>query len=212
MLCDKDVSSLHQVWVLTGDKVETAINIGYSSKLLNSLSFKLKVINAATAERELDSALNTAKSGGGPAALLVRQREVAAANRYGEQGNLEGKDGLGTEEEVPRPIAGSQHSSRAVGRSGREKQPGSYPPSEQSPTREADAEGDDAHFSLILTGNAAEKILAKESAKNKLLELALLCRSVIACRVSPFQKAQLVRLVSAPVTLLSSLSHTLSSN
>ena len=38
-----------KVWVLTGDKVETAINIGYSCGLLNS-SMKQEVINTTEDE------------------------------------------------------------------------------------------------------------------------------------------------------------------
>jgi magnesium-transporting ATPase (P-type) len=36
-----------KVWVLTGDKVETAINIGYSCKLLNN-DMNHFIVNAVT--------------------------------------------------------------------------------------------------------------------------------------------------------------------
>lgn len=36
-----------KIWVLTGDKVETAINIGFSCKLLND-SMELYVVDATT--------------------------------------------------------------------------------------------------------------------------------------------------------------------
>ena len=45
-----------QVWVLTGDKVETAINIGHSCKLLDSEMNKF-ILQAATSDdikQELD--------------------------------------------------------------------------------------------------------------------------------------------------------------
>lgn len=32
-----------KIWVLTGDKVETAVNIGYSCKLLDDSLFKLLI-------------------------------------------------------------------------------------------------------------------------------------------------------------------------
>ena len=88
-----------KVWVLTGDKVETAINIGYSTKLINQHSFLLKVSSVVsliglgflfmkpwhvarqvtkddTAARDLQSALRTTEAPGGPMELLERQREL----------------------------------------------------------------------------------------------------------------------------------------
>lgn len=38
-----------KVWILTGDKQETAINIGFASKQLTN-SMKLLIINGSTAE------------------------------------------------------------------------------------------------------------------------------------------------------------------
>ena len=42
-----------KVWVLTGDKIETAINIGYSCKLLSN-SMDQYIIDAHSAEGVLD--------------------------------------------------------------------------------------------------------------------------------------------------------------
>jgi phospholipid-translocating ATPase len=52
-----------KLWVLTGDKVETAINIGFSCNLLNNdmelIVFKVDDDSVATAEAELDKHLQT---------------------------------------------------------------------------------------------------------------------------------------------------------
>ncbi|EHK97677.1 putative Phospholipid-transporting ATPase DNF1 [Glarea lozoyensis 74030] len=52
-----------KLWVLTGDKVETAINIGFSCNLLNNdmelIVFKIEDEQVATAEAELDKHLKT---------------------------------------------------------------------------------------------------------------------------------------------------------
>jgi phospholipid-translocating ATPase len=52
-----------KLWVLTGDKVETAINIGFSCNLLNNdmelIVFKIEDDSIATAEAELDQHLRT---------------------------------------------------------------------------------------------------------------------------------------------------------
>lgn len=42
-----------KVWVLTGDKVETAINIGYSCRLLNN-EINQFIINATTPKEVYD--------------------------------------------------------------------------------------------------------------------------------------------------------------
>jgi len=59
---------------------------------------------------------------------------------------------------------------------------------------------------LMVTGQAIEGLMEDAVLRGKLLELAKLCSVVIACRVSPLQKAQMVRLVRegikpTPVTL-----------
>lgn len=52
-----------KLWVLTGDKVETAINIGFSCNLLNNdmelIVFKIEDDQVATAESQLDAHLKT---------------------------------------------------------------------------------------------------------------------------------------------------------
>ncbi|KAG9237070.1 P-type ATPase-like protein [Amylocarpus encephaloides] len=52
-----------KLWVLTGDKVETAINIGFSCNLLNNdmelIVFKIEDEQVATAEKELEKHLQT---------------------------------------------------------------------------------------------------------------------------------------------------------
>jgi magnesium-transporting ATPase (P-type) len=49
-----------KVWVLTGDKVETAINIGYSSGLIDSNMVQFEVIQ--TDEIEITAILKNAES------------------------------------------------------------------------------------------------------------------------------------------------------
>jgi phospholipid-transporting ATPase len=62
------------------------------------------------------------------------------------------------------------------------------------------------HLALIIDGDTLLKILGDEDSKALLLTLARICKSVIACRVSPEQKRLMVRLVKRgihprPVTL-----------
>lgn len=50
-------------------------------------------------------------------------------------------------------------------------------------------------FVLVIDGTALEVALTDEKPKNLLLKLAMLCEGVICCRVSPLQKALIVKLV-----------------
>jgi phospholipid-translocating ATPase len=67
-----------KLWVLTGDKVETAINIGFSCNLLNNdmelIVFKIDDESIATAEAELDKHLQTFKMTGSDQELKVAKK------------------------------------------------------------------------------------------------------------------------------------------
>uniref|UniRef100_A0A7S3LVN7 Phospholipid-transporting ATPase n=1 Tax=Palpitomonas bilix TaxID=652834 RepID=A0A7S3LVN7_9EUKA len=118
-----------KIWVLTGDKQETAINIGYACNLLNNNMEKM-IIN------EDDPA----------AAESIINQQLAAL---------------------------SEHRGKTL-----------------------------EHLSLIIDGPTLTKISEEDDCraedrkiKPKLLELAKMCKAVVACRVSPSQKAEIVSLV-----------------
>lgn len=126
-----------KVWVLTGDKVDTAVNIGFSSKLLDADMHQIFIDGASTEELELkldeyNSALETA---------------AAQAGVSDPQSNND------------------NWTSR--------------------------------NLALVLTGKAVEFLLAKQkgtsTSQQKLVSLANACAVVLACRVSPAQKALIVR-------------------
>nr|CAH8848752.1 unnamed protein product [Trichobilharzia regenti] len=108
------------VWVLTGDKQETAINIGYSCQLLTS-SITLLTMNT----KSLDQ---------------TREQLVNLIEDFGDRIRMEND------------------------------------------------------FALVVDGQTLEYALLCEC-RDQFLDVALSCKSVICCRVSPWQKAQLVKLV-----------------
>ena len=71
-----------KLWVLTGDKVETAINIGFSCNLLNNdmelIVFKIEDEQLSTANAELDKYLETFKLTGSDAELKEARKSHAA--------------------------------------------------------------------------------------------------------------------------------------
>ncbi|KAF6779667.1 hypothetical protein AHF37_00864 [Paragonimus kellicotti] len=110
------------IWVLTGDKQETAINIGYSCRLLNQ-DLELLTLNTETLDQ-------------------TRTQLCDLVEDFG--GNLRAENSV----------------------------------------------------ALIVDGHSLEFALSCECRKD-FLDVALSCKSVICCRVSPWQKSEIVKLVRA---------------
>jgi phospholipid-transporting ATPase len=111
-----------KVWVLTGDRQETAINIGMSCRLITE-SMNLVIVN----EENMHDTKNTI------------ERRLTAVKSQRSSGELE-------------------------------------------------------DLALIIDGKSLTFALEKEISK-QFLELAIMCKAVICCRVSPLQKALVVKLV-----------------
>ncbi|CEI94483.1 hypothetical protein RMCBS344292_08693 [Rhizopus microsporus] len=115
-----------KIWVLTGDKLETAINIGYASNLLDS-EMQLWTVRGNENANEIIKNLGD-----------ISEKLDKIEN---EQGN--------------------------------------------------DAPED----ALVIEGAALAHVFGDPEARQRLLDIAVRCKSVICCRVSPLQKAQVVELV-----------------
>ncbi|ORZ15669.1 hypothetical protein BCR42DRAFT_415680 [Absidia repens] len=111
-----------KLWVLTGDKTETAINIGFACNLLTT-DMELIVLKASNREE-------------------TKEQLVAALKQATSASSDEGKNNL----------------------------------------------------ALVIDGTTLKYGL-EAATKDMVLSLGMLCKSVICCRVSPKQKAQVVRLV-----------------
>ncbi|KAJ3733837.1 calcium transporting ATPase [Lentinula guzmanii] len=113
-----------KVWVLTGDRQETAINIGMSCRLISE-SMNLVIVNEETAHGTED----------------FLSKRLAAIKNQRSTGELELED-----------------------------------------------------LALVIDGKSLTFALEKPTSK-VFLELAIMCKAVICCRVSPLQKALVVKLV-----------------
>ncbi|RMZ74798.1 hypothetical protein DV737_g5721, partial [Chaetothyriales sp. CBS 132003] len=111
-----------KIWVLTGDRQETAINIGMSCKLISE-----------------------------DMTLLIVNEDTAAATRDNLQRKLEA-------------------------------------------VRNQAASGDADTLALVIDGRSLTYALERDL-ERLFLDLALMCKSVVCCRVSPLQKALVVKLV-----------------
>ena len=150
-----------KIWVLTGDKEETAINIGLSCKLLSSDMDIIKIDKDTSEE------------------LLVQMDDLLKA-----LGALADPQGL-----FRRML---QHTAKA-GAAFAELFSGAR----KENIEDAQAE----NLALVVHGNTAlVKILNDEKMSQKFLKLCKLCKAVVACRVSPSQKANIVRMVKEGIT------------
>ncbi|XP_043717420.1 putative phospholipid-transporting ATPase 9 [Telopea speciosissima] len=136
---DKLAQAGIKIWVLTGDKMETAINIGFACSLLRQ-GMKQIIINLDTPE-------------------------IKAVEKEGDKSEIAKASKASIVHQIDKGKAQLTPSSG----------------------------GSDA-FSLIIDGKSLVYAL-EDDVKNKFLDLALGCASVICCRSSPKQKALVTRLV-----------------
>ncbi|TDH66655.1 hypothetical protein CCR75_008814 [Bremia lactucae] len=143
-----------KIWMLTGDKEETAINIAFACRLLAT---------------EIEQIVLSADSHATIEAICTELQLYA----------LEKHD----DEEMATSTATADGRGRNARTSGRKRL-----------TRiESRAERPSREVALVIDGETLE--VALEECPELLLNVAEQCVAVIACRVSPAQKAQLVRLV-----------------
>ncbi|KAH7343680.1 hypothetical protein B0J17DRAFT_643413 [Rhizoctonia solani] len=155
-----------KVWVATGDKLETAIAIGYSTNLISK-----------------DANLIIVRGGSDP--FSVHEQMKKAANEFFPDDKImENPDLHPTEEPATPSRRGMPLRRMSLGYSATSLVPegnGSRP----------------GGFVLVIDGGALTHALDEEAPWNRqlMIELSTRCEAVIGCRVSPRQKAQMVRLI-----------------
>ena len=137
-----------KVWVLTGDRQETAINIGMSCKLIKPKMTQI-IVNEESKHKTLE---------------FIKTHLEEIRSEFGMGGSFE----LGWYERFWRNIGSKGGRFSKI---------------------------DDAFdIALIIDGKSLEYALDPEISI-LFLELAMLCKAVVCCRVSPLQKAMVVKLV-----------------
>ncbi|KAJ3043978.1 hypothetical protein HDV00_003505 [Rhizophlyctis rosea] len=173
-----------KLWVLTGDRQETAINIGYSCKLINE-EMTLLVCGSGS-KREVEEFL-------GSKLLAVTQGVSSSSLNGGGEGG-----GGPNVPPVPAPVVGNPVMAVV------EKVPGLGKVVQWVSGRfvakvpmgkiDKDALDQFEDFALVIDGKALGYAL-EDDLKLTFLKLAVRCRAVVCCRVSPLQKALVVKLV-----------------
>ncbi|XP_035520745.1 probable phospholipid-transporting ATPase IM [Morone saxatilis] len=132
-----------KIWVLTGDKLETAMNIGYSCNMLRDDMNEVFVISGHTL-LEVQQQLRSAKE------------HILGLSRVSSAGDVEKTDMFADDSVFEEAII--------------------------------------AEYALVINGHSLAHALEPQL-EHILLDLACLCKTVICCRVTPLQKAQVVELV-----------------
>ncbi|KAH9260752.1 hypothetical protein BASA81_001219 [Batrachochytrium salamandrivorans] len=156
-----------RIMVLTGDKLETAINIGYSARLLdaNMTIIRIEGKSVDVVRYQLENILGLFPIETRPSfADLSKKRLRRAA---GSWLNLLDMRSVRQESVHTEPLMHDRH------RQGKDEEP----------------------LALAITGVALEYALQDAELRKMLLSLVLMSKVVMCCRVSPSQKAQMVRLV-----------------
>ncbi|VEU22623.1 DEKNAAC103439 [Brettanomyces naardenensis] len=135
-----------KLWVLTGDKVETAISIGFSCNLLSN-EMELLVIRG-DGKGETDEKNPSTEDD--PCSVVASM----LANKFGLSGTPEDIEAARKDHSTPQQTS-----------------------------------------AVVVDGRALAEIMADEVAQRRFLLLCKRCSSVICCRVSPAQKAEIVKMV-----------------
>ncbi|KAK0464027.1 phospholipid-translocating ATPase [Armillaria novae-zelandiae] len=154
-----------KVWVATGDKLETAVAIGHSTNLIGRESNIIVI------------------KGGNNRSRSVYQQMVHAVEEFFPESGILNKDDHFVKEHRLAPVSSRDDNALQRIETGVSSIVG---------PNNGDRPGG---FVLVIDGAALDYALGDEQHKSLLLKLTMSCEGVICCRVSPLQKALVVRLV-----------------
>ncbi|XP_026227999.1 phospholipid-transporting ATPase ID isoform X2 [Anabas testudineus] len=164
-----------KIWVLTGDKQETAVNIGYSCKMLTDDMTEVFIISGHTVQSVRQE--------------LRRARErMIELSRTRDGGKEERMEGWG---EACFMGNGFKEGQEGDVLAGGEKQPQCSPSPPPPPNFMENISGE---FALVINGHSLAHALEADM-EREFVSTACACKAVICCRVTPLQKAQVVELI-----------------
>ena len=165
-----------KLWVLTGDKQETAINIGYSCQLLTDEMVDIFTVEGwdyEDVEQELQRAREAINSHESHAKGATNCSVIFGPENVSSVPNSNANDAItGASSRIP-PVSNANGNSNNVN----------------------NETGDPCGgFALVVNGHSLVQAL-EPSMELLFLEVASRCKAVICCRVTPLQKALVVDLV-----------------
>ncbi|XP_056237248.1 phospholipid-transporting ATPase ID isoform X2 [Seriola aureovittata] len=190
-----------KIWVLTGDKQETAVNIGYSCKMLTDDMTEVFIISGHTVQsvrqelrraRERMIELSRNRDGGKEAGMERWGEACFMGNglREGQEGEGGGVGGGGGGGVVGGGGGGGGGGVGGGGGGGGKQLHCSTPPPPPSNLMENIS----GEFALVINGHSLAHALEADM-EMEFVSTACACKAVICCRVTPLQKAQVVELI-----------------
>ncbi|XP_050086046.1 phospholipid-transporting ATPase ID isoform X2 [Anopheles aquasalis] len=189
-----------KIWVLTGDKQETAINIGYSCQLLTDDMVDVFVIDGITkaeVEQQLRKYMdslrivntyhptNVHKAGTVVQSQTGASSETSAVTANGAQHSSSSGPMVDIQNTSPPSVSVVTFSVNCSNYTdGFEK-------GEPAGLNDLD---ENSGVALVINGHSLVHCLTSEL-ESKFLEIASHCKAVICCRVTPLQKAMVVELI-----------------
>ncbi|XP_017777528.1 PREDICTED: probable phospholipid-transporting ATPase IM isoform X2 [Nicrophorus vespilloides] len=187
-----------KIWVLTGDKQETAINIGYSCQLLTDEMVDVFIVDASTYDDVHEQ-------------LLKFKDNIRIVNRFSRRSttpvNQQTTNGRLDTSTVPVGVAcdGDQMGMSTPPPMHHHQQNPAPPPAVSVVTFSTELEYSEgqkidetvstsAEFAIVINGNSLVHCLHPQL-ERLFLDIVTQCRSVICCRVTPLQKALVVELI-----------------
>ncbi|XP_052869417.1 phospholipid-transporting ATPase ID [Anopheles cruzii] len=205
-----------KIWVLTGDKQETAINIGYSCQLLTDDMVDVFVIDGLTkpeVEQQLRKYMDSLRivntyhpanvqKGSTVHAQTVASSDTSAVTANGAHSSSSGPM-VDIQNTSPPSVSvvtfrwDNRHKYTSIG--GSEEAPDSVNCSNYSEGFEKGVPtltelDENTGVALVINGHSLVHCLTSEL-ESKFLEIASHCKAVICCRVTPLQKAMVVELI-----------------
>ncbi|KAK2903131.1 hypothetical protein Q8A67_007844 [Cirrhinus molitorella] len=161
-----------KIWVLTGDKQETAVNIGYSCKMLTDDMTEIFIVNGHTVQSVREE-------------LRKARERMLESTRTRDGGKEAEAQGWGGACAFGNGCGGGAAANWMPDES-------KCPPPQAPPS--SILESISGEFALIISGHSLAHALEADM-EREFLETACACRAVICCRVTPLQKALVVELV-----------------
>jgi phospholipid-translocating ATPase len=188
-----------KVWVLTGDKLETAINIGFASRLLEK-DMKLEIMKMGRNEdptkvlarfKDLVNGVLTGKGSHHEESSYIGERSTASEAPLNEKAEYQ---------EPHQPSSQPQpYSAQVGGNTWDEKHlpptPAGTSLADHEQAQQQQQSSGQGEHALIVDGSALKILLDDPEARQDLIKLSDVCFSVICCRASPLQKALVVELI-----------------
>ncbi|XP_045501299.1 probable phospholipid-transporting ATPase IM isoform X2 [Colias croceus] len=171
-----------KIWVLTGDKQETAINIGYSCQLLTDDMAEVFVIDGASHD-DVDRQLAKCRDSIRVVNTFLPHGSTDPKSRAANGAGARASPGRAANVKLNAPAVSVVTFSNEYAHGGA----GSADTHEHN--------NDDSNgFAIVVNGHSLVHCLHPKL-EEKFLDVVLQCRSVICCRVTPLQKAMVVELI-----------------